>query len=52
MAVQKNKTFKKDVIVKFVKAANMWGKFWWDDKGDQKADWFCEKPDNSRPATK
>lgn len=41
----KNKIFKTDVFVKYVKRARMWCRTHWDERGDQKVDWFHEKPE-------
>ncbi len=37
--IQNNK-----VYIKFVKAANMWCRTHWDDKGKQVLEWSSEKP--------
>ena len=40
----KNKVFKEDVLIKFVKRAQMWCRTHWNDKGDQVTDWSIEEP--------
>lgn len=46
------KKYRKDVLVKFVKKANMWCKTYWDDDSIQKQEWSVTEPDSSRPETK
>lgn len=45
----KNLIQRSDVLVKFVKKANMFCRTWWNDKGEQKQEWSIDKPETIRP---
>ena len=38
------KNIGKTPIIKFVRKAGMWCKTWWNEKGEQKIEWFGKEP--------
>ncbi len=45
----KNLIQRKDILVKWVRVANMWCKTWWNNKGEQKQEWSTTEPNTVRP---